>query len=269
MWRRSKLKLLGSGGLLLAQLLCCASLSVAATPRNLPLERPVSNSDLTDLFAQTPVPPVTPAPQPPVIPTPVVPPPPAPPVTVAPETAPLAPPALITPETPLVPPVEATEDEAVNDDISVGEIPAVETTELSVDLAKRAIDVYVVVKEKYKEADIEQYDNLQDFVEQNPSGKQFEADVKAAGFTSVNDWNLAITTASFTYTNIIDDQTDDIKQQIEELKQDQEMAQDMRDRMISSLNSMIPSENNRKIVEELMKDPVYADKVKSLQVEEE
>lgn len=151
----------------------------------------------------------------------------------------------------------------------MGDLPVIETVELTADTAKKALDAYVLLSEKYKDAELENYENLQDFVDQAPQGKAFEADVKAAGFATVNDWNTAVTTISFAYANIVDDQTTDIRQQIEEIKQDTEMAQDMRDRMIAALTAMIPSDNNRKIVEELMKDPVYGEKIKQLETEEE
>lgn len=155
------------------------------------------------------------------------------------------------------------------DDLSIGEIPIIETVELTPDLAKRAIDGFLLVREKYKDAELENYENLQDFVDQNPQGKAFEADIKTFGFANVSDWNLAITTVGFTYTNIIDDQSEDIRQQIAEIQADTELAQDMKDRMIASLNAMIPSENNRKVVEDLMKDAVYAEHLKLLENEEE
>ncbi|NMD06729.1 MAG: hypothetical protein GYA66_01990 [Phyllobacteriaceae bacterium] len=155
------------------------------------------------------------------------------------------------------------------DDFSVGEIPAVETVELTADTARKAIDVYVLVRDKYKDAALENYENLQDFVEQDSKGKDFEADIKAAGFATANDWNVAVTTLGFAYSNHVDDQTADIKMQIEEVKADTEMAQDMRDRMVQALTAMIPSDNNRTIVAEMMKDPVYAEKLKQLETEEE
>jgi hypothetical protein len=160
-------------------------------------------------------------------------------------------------------------EEPVIDDLSIGEIPIIETVELTPDLAKHAIDGFLLVREKYKDAELENYENLQDFVDQNPQGKAFEADIKTFGFANVSDWNLAITTVGFTYTNIIDDQSEDIRQQIAEIQADTELAQDMKDRMIASLNAMIPSENNRKVVEDLMKDPVYVEHLKLLESEEE
>jgi hypothetical protein len=151
------------------------------------------------------------------------------------------------------------------DGLSVGEIPAVETEELTPEMARKALDGYVMVHEKYKDSPLENYDDLQAFVDKDPKGKEFETDVKSFGFKDVNDWNLAITTLSFAYTNVLDDQTSDIKQQIEEVKADTEMAQDMKDRMTKSLQAMIPSDNNHKIVEDLIKDPAYSDKIKLLE----
>jgi hypothetical protein len=156
-----------------------------------------------------------------------------------------------------------------DDEMSVGEIPSVETIELTPDMAKKALDAYIVVRDKYKDAELENYENLQDFVEQAPQGKAFEADIKTIGFASVNEWNVAITMVGFAYSNILDDQSDDIRQQIEEVKQDTEMAQDMRDRMVQALQAMIPSDNNKKIVEDLLKDPIYGEKIKQLENEEE
>lgn len=160
-------------------------------------------------------------------------------------------------------------EDQTGDDVSVGEIPAVETVELTADTARKAIDAYVLVREKYKDAALENYENLQEFVERDPRGKDFEGDIKSFGFSNVDDWNIAVTTIGFAYANLLDDQTEDIRLQIEEVKADTEMAQDMRDRMVQALSAMIPSENNRKIVEEMMKDPAHIEKLKQLETEEE
>lgn len=159
--------------------------------------------------------------------------------------------------------------EPPEEDFSVGEIPAIETVELTPDSARKAIDAYVLVREKYKDAALENYENLQDFVEQDAKGREFEADIKAFGFLTVNDWNVAITTVGFAYSNHLEDQTVDIRQQIEEVKADTEMAQDMRDRMVQALTAMIPSDNNRTILSAMMTDTTYAEKLKQLETEEE
>ncbi|MFN4142957.1 hypothetical protein [Aestuariivirga sp.] len=156
-----------------------------------------------------------------------------------------------------------------DEELSLGEIPAIETIELTPDLAKRALDSYIAAKDKYANSDLDQYENLQDFVDQTEDGKAFEADVRAAGFANVSDWNLAVTTLGLTYGSIIDDQTADLQQQIKEVEEDTELAQDIKDRMVKALKALIPSENNKAVIEGLMADPVYGEKLKQLDIEEE
>jgi hypothetical protein len=155
------------------------------------------------------------------------------------------------------------------DELSVGEVPEVKMVDLTPDMARRAVDAYVLLKDKYKDAQLENFDTLQEFVDKDPMGKAFEADVKAAGFDNVDDWNQAVTTVGAAYSNIIDDQSDDIKSQIDEVQKDPDMAQDMKDRIVASLNALIPTENNRKIVQQMIDDVNYAEKLKSLETEEE
>jgi hypothetical protein len=160
-------------------------------------------------------------------------------------------------------------DTAGGDDISVGEIPDVQTEELTPDLAKKAVEGYVMVHEKYQDSPLEDYQDLQEFVDKDPKGKQFEQDIKGFGFTTVNDWNIAVTSVSVAYNNILDDQTADIKQQIEDLKKSTDMAEDMKQKNIKSLEASIPSDNNTKIVQDLMKDKDYVEKLKLLETTEE
>lgn len=171
--------------------------------------------------------------------------------------------------TALEPETSPEEAEIATDDLSLGEIPEIKTMELTADIARRAIDSYVLVKTKYASTDLETTENLQDFVDQNPQGKAFEADIKAAGFATVEEWNTAITTLGFAYTGYTDDPTAEIKQQVGEIEADTALAQDLKTRMISSLNAMIPSANNRTVVAELIKDPAYAEKLKQLETVEE
>ena len=212
--------------------------------------------------AATPAPAVPPA----VTPAPAVPPVAKPDAPAADPAKPVDPPAADAAPTD---PSAADTEGAAGDGLSVGEIPAVQTEELTPDLAKKALDGYVLVHEKYQDSPLEDYQDLQEFVDKDPKGKDFEADIKKFGFSSVDDWNLAITTLSFAYTNVLDDQTGDIKQQIDEINKDATIAQDMKDRMVNSLKATIPSDTNRKIVEDLIKDAVYGDKIKLLETTEE
>lgn len=203
--------------------------------------------------------------------------PPSQPETPGTTPSPAAPAAPATPGTPETPPageagaVPGSDTPTVPEDeeLSIGEIPIVETMELTPEIGRRALDSYIAAKEKYVNSDLEQYENLQDFVDQTEDGKAFESDIKAAGFANVSDWNLAITTLSLTYGSLIDDQSSDLLQQIKEVEADPDMAQDIKDRMIKALKALIPSDNNKKVVSEMMDDAVYGEKLKLLDIEEE
>jgi hypothetical protein len=226
-----------------------------------------------------------PAPTPPVVTEPakplVVAPTPAP-VEVKPVIpAPATPPAEVKPDVPppapaMEPPVPNAEvapaDPSAADtegDMSVGEIDTVETEELTPEIAHKAIDAYMMIQEKYKDSPLADYQDLQEFVDKDPKGKELDADVKSFGFKDVNDWNLAVTTIGVTYNNQLNDQTTEINQQIADVTADTTIAQDMKDRMIKNFKASIPSENNRKIIEDISKEAAYADKIKLFESTEE
>ena len=160
-------------------------------------------------------------------------------------------------------------DQQGSGDVSLGEAADIQTEELTPDLARKALDGYAMVHEKYQDSPLEDYSDLQEFVDKDPKGKQFETDIKAFGFSSVSDWNLAVTSVSVAYNNVLDDQTADIKQQIEDVQKSADMAQDMKDKTVKSLQASIPSENNTKIIQDMIKDKVYGEKIKLLESSEE
>lgn len=160
-------------------------------------------------------------------------------------------------------------DTAGSGDVSIGEVPDIQVEELTPDLAKKAIDGYVMIHEKYQDSPLEDYQDLQEFVDKDPKGKQFETDIKSFGFATVNDWNLAVSSVSLAYNNILNDQTADVKQQIEDIQKSTDMAQDMKDKQVKALQNSLPSENNTKIVQDLIKDTTYGEKIKLLESTEE
>ena len=162
----------------------------------------------------------------------------------------------------------AEEETIPPDEMSLGEVPPAQTVELSVDLAKKAIDAFVLVRDKYADSTIYQYETLEEFVEKTDDGKKFDADIKSFGFTTVAEWNVAISTVGLTYTAVSDGPGNDVASQIEEIRADMTIAKDMKDRMIASLSSLIPTENNKKVIAELMKDENYREKLKLLAEEE-
>jgi hypothetical protein len=168
----------------------------------------------------------------------------------------------------LNPPGEDTGETPSEDVESLGEIPVITSVELTDDMARRAVDAFASVKDKYQDANLEEFENLQDFVDKAPEGKAFEADIKQHGFPNVTDWNTAITTVGFAYSALSDENDQEILSQIAEIESDTTIAKDMKDRMVSSLKAMIPSDNNKKIVGALAGDPAYEEKLKLLAEEE-
>ena len=196
-------------------------------------------------------------------------------VTPTPVTPPVVTPAPATPPV-LTPPIPGDTTQPVDPsaadtegDMSVGEIATVETEELTAEMGRKALDAYFLILDKYKDSPLADYQDLQEFVDKDPRGKEMEADVKGFGFKNINDWNLAVTTLGVTYNNQLNDQTSDIKQQIDDVNADTTMAKDMKDRMVKNLQAMIPSENNRKIVEDITKDAAYTEKIKLLESTDE
>ena len=160
-------------------------------------------------------------------------------------------------------------EETSPDDLSFGEIPDVTVIELTDDIARRSIDALAMVRDKYKDANLENYESWQDFVDKTEEGKRFEADIKAAGFATVDEWNIAVTSVSFAYSALTDNLADDLASQIADIEKDTSLAQDLKDRMIKGLKAMIPSENNKRIVQKMIDDPAYTEKLKLLAEEGE
>ncbi len=149
-------------------------------------------------------------------------------------------------------------------DTGEAEVEPIETIELDDAVARRAIDAFVVVKEKYKDTDIDSYSTLEEFVSATDDGKRFDEDIRSFGFASVGDWNTAITTVSLAYSAVAENQEEEIRAQIEDLRNDPELTEDSRARIAESLLSMLPSENNKKVIRDLMGAPEYAAKLKTL-----
>lgn len=164
---------------------------------------------------------------------------------------------------------EGGADETVPPDVLPSDdIPAVETVELTVDAAKRALDAFAEVHNKYDDEGIENYDTLEEFVDRTEAGKRLETDIKAHGFADITEWNTTIMSVGFAYSAVVLDQEEDVRQQIEDVRADESLDEAARARLIASLSALLPSANNRKVVAELMDDPVYRDKLRLLEEEE-
>jgi len=139
---------------------------------------------------------------------------------------------------------------------------------LSVDAARRALDAFAAVRDKYSGDGIENYGSLEEFVAETESGKLLEAEIRTYGFADISDWNLTIMAVGSAYSAIIYDYATDLRQQIDDVRSDRTLDEEMRARLIAGLSALLPSKNNRTVVQSLFDDPIYREKLKLL-VEEE
>lgn len=140
--------------------------------------------------------------------------------------------------------------------------------ELTPDQARKAFDAYLVLHEKFNDAAFEDYDSLADFVARAPEGKDFEAVVKSSGFASVDAWLPVINALEFTIGAMNDNQTQAVEKQIEEVTADASLSAQDKARMVAMLKATVPSENNRKVLEGMLADPAYAEKLKAFMSED-
>jgi hypothetical protein len=143
-----------------------------------------------------------------------------------------------------------------------------DTEELTVDAAMRAIDAFAAVRDKYTDAGLENYDSLEAFVAETEAGKRLEADIMAHGFADITDWNDTITAVAFAYTAFVYDYAADLRQQIRAVRDDPTIDDEMRAQLIAGLNGLMPSRNNRIVMQSLFRDQAYRDKLRLLEEEE-
>lgn len=139
---------------------------------------------------------------------------------------------------------------------------------LTIDAAKRAIDAFVAVRDKYNNDGIENYNSLEAFVAETEAGKRLEAEIVAHGFSDITDWNMTIMAVGFAYSAIVYDYATDLRQQIKAVRNDRSLDEEMRTRLIAGLDALMPSRHNRTVLQTLLDDPIYRDKLKLLQEEE-
>ena len=146
--------------------------------------------------------------------------------------------------------------------------PEFAMAELTPETARRAFDAYLIIEAKFADAAFEDYDSLENFVLQAPEGKELEAAIRAQGFAGVEAWLPIINSVEFTLGALTDNQEQDVLAQIAEVKADATLEVAEKARIVASLEAAIPSDNNRKVVTDMMADPAYAQKLKSFSSED-
>lgn len=148
--------------------------------------------------------------------------------------------------------------------VTVEEIPAQQQVPLTEDTAKRAVDAFIKLKASYQDTDIAEYETLEEFVAQAKEGASLEADIKSFGFASVGEWNNTIMSVSFAYAAVASNQEQEIQQELENIRDDASLDADLKKSLIESLQSMLPSDDNKDVVRKLNEDKVWAEKLKAL-----
>jgi hypothetical protein len=144
----------------------------------------------------------------------------------------------------------------------------VKTVELTPELAKKAIDGFILARDKYANSTIDQYETLEEFASKSEEGRKLEADIKGLGFKSLSEWEIAIGTVSLTFGVVSEGSDYDLPQQIEDVKRDASMSEERKGQMIAWLTSLVPSANNKAAILEVMKDEGYREKLRLLAEEE-
>ena len=140
--------------------------------------------------------------------------------------------------------------------------------ELSADTARRAFDAYAEIEAKFSDEAFEDYDSLEDFVLRAPQGKALDAVIQSHGFTGVAAWIPVINAVEFTLGALTDNQEQDVRAQIAEVKADDSLESDEKARIVESLEAAIPSDNNAKVMTDMLADAAYAEKLKNFSIEE-
>jgi len=124
------------------------------------------------------------------------------------------------------------------------------------------------VRDKYTGEGLEDYISLEAFVSETEAGKRLEADIMAHGFSDITDWNETITAVGSAYSAIIYDYASDLRQQIEAVRNDPKLDEAMRARLVAGLTALMPPQTNRTVLQALLDDPIYRNKLRLLQEEE-
>ena len=151
-------------------------------------------------------------------------------------------------------------EQIINEDI-----PDMKAVELTEDAAKRALDAFEQVFGKFPDEEIAKYPTLQEFADKSPQGKKFAAIIHRHGFRSVAEWNDIISNIGFALTSIEEGDDGEILSQIHETEKRTDLPKERKEKLLRYLRALIPSVNNRKVVQKLMKDPVYRKKLDLLE----
>ncbi len=156
------------------------------------------------------------------------------------------------------------DDEQPLDALIAEDIPNIRAIELEPRKAKKALEALEAVYGKYDDKGMNDYPTLQEFADKTEAGKKMQEEIRKFGFANVEEWNIVIMNIGFAYSALDDNSDEELLRQIREVENNGKLKEEDKKRMIANLRALIPSPNNRKVVRELLDDPLYARKLKLL-----
>ncbi len=144
------------------------------------------------------------------------------------------------------------------------EIPDVKAVELTPEMARRALDAFADIQHLADDPAIADYPTLAEYARATGKGREMEARIRRHGFRDIAEWNTVIVNLGFALTSVQEGTDQPILDQITAVENSKALPEARKKALIRRLKLLIPSENNRKVVRELMKDPAYAGKLKLL-----
>jgi len=143
---------------------------------------------------------------------------------------------------------------------AMGGVPQIPKVELSEDSAKRAVDTYLTLREKYgdKMPPAKGGGSLGEGAEQ---AAEIQSVVTGNGFSNTEDWQNTITNVALAYGFSKNNKGGEIDAKIAELRDNTQLPKGIRDQLVRTMTAMRPSENNMKVVESLAADSSYGAKL--------
>lgn len=146
---------------------------------------------------------------------------------------------------------------AVNGTGGMPKIPSVELTDQS---AKNAIDAYLILREKYGDK-VPPANQAQGLADGTAALADMNRILTEKGFKSAEDWQKAITSVVVAQGFLEGSEGSNMDEKIAELEANPQIPAAYKQQMLGMLKSMRPSENNLTVVEGLLADPTYREKI--------
>jgi hypothetical protein len=145
------------------------------------------------------------------------------------------------------------------------DVPTVSQVELTGDAARRAIDTFLEIQEKYGNTAFNDPANPKAFVDSVRAAGVYDqvvAELAGHGFHGVEEWATTFASIGLAASFVREGQDpESVDRQIADLENDETIPQAMKESTIAMLRQMRPTENNVAIAKGLIDDPAYKDKV--------